>query len=83
MRHNKPANRSHRPDSGQRCALHTRIAVDLKDTPSMRPPNQASNLQASPEPCITKQRLAEHLSVTTRWIELQRQRGLPHIHTPA
>ncbi len=48
----------------------------------MRPPNQASNDQTSPEPWITKQRLAEHLSVTTRWIELQQQRGLPHIHTP-
>jgi len=38
--------------------------------------------EPSPEPWITKQRLAEHLSVTTRWIELQQQRGLPHIHTP-
>lgn len=36
----------------------------------------------SPEPWITKQRLAEHLSVTTRWIELQQRRGLPYIHTP-
>jgi hypothetical protein len=33
-------------------------------------------------PWITKQRLAEHLSVTPRWIELQQRRGLPHIHTP-
>jgi hypothetical protein len=48
----------------------------------MKPPNQASNDQTSPEPWITKRRLAEHLSVTTRWIELQQRRGLPHIHTP-
>jgi len=32
---------------------------------------------------ITKQRLAEHLSVTPRWIELQQRLGLPPIHTPS
>ncbi len=42
-----------------------------------------SNDQTSPEPWITKPRLAEHLSVTPRWIELQQRRGLPHIHTPS
>jgi hypothetical protein len=44
----------------------------------MRPSSQASNGEPLPEPWITKKRLAEHLSVTTRWIELQQQRGLPH-----
>jgi hypothetical protein len=48
----------------------------------MRPPSPASAGESSPEPWITKQRLAEHLSVTPRWIELQQRRGLPHIHTP-
>lgn len=38
--------------------------------------------EPTPEPWITKQSLAKHLSVTTRWIELQQRRGLPHIHTP-
>jgi hypothetical protein len=34
-----------------------------------------------PEPWITKQRLADHLSVTRRWIELQPPRGLPYPRT--
>jgi hypothetical protein len=37
---------------------------------------------ASPEPWIAKQRLAEHLSVTPRWIELQQRLGLPCVRTP-
>lgn len=48
----------------------------------MKPPREHNGEGPSPEPWITKQRLAEHLSVTTRWIELQQQRGLPHLHTP-
>lgn len=48
----------------------------------MKPANEAGDGQLSPEPWITKQRLAEHLSVTQRWIEHQQRRGLPHIHTP-
>jgi len=48
----------------------------------MTPTREHNHEDPSPEPWITKQRLAEHLSVTTRWIELQQQRGLPHIHTP-
>ncbi len=48
----------------------------------MKPPREYNGEEPSPEPWITKQRLAEHLSVTTRWIELQQRRGLPHIHTP-
>jgi hypothetical protein len=44
---------------------------------------EANDHHPSPEPWITKQRLAEHLSVTPRRIELQQRRGLPHIHTPA
>jgi len=47
----------------------------------MMPP-ASHDAEASPEPWITKQRLAAHLSVTPRWIELQQRRGLPHIHTP-
>ncbi|HEY4810412.1 MAG TPA: hypothetical protein VIH71_05070 [Solirubrobacteraceae bacterium] len=47
----------------------------------MKPANEAGDGQLLPEPWITKQRLAEHLSVTPRWIELQQRRGLPHIHT--
>lgn len=31
------------------------------------------------EPWVTKQQLAEHLSVTRRWIELQQQFGLPRL----
>jgi hypothetical protein len=30
---------------------------------------------------VTKQQLAEHLSVTRRWIELQQQLGLPRLST--
>jgi predicted DNA-binding transcriptional regulator AlpA len=30
---------------------------------------------------ITKQELAEHLSVSRRWMELQQPLGLPHIRT--
>jgi hypothetical protein len=51
-------------------------AVNETTQPSQQRPGLARALG------ITKQRLAEHLSVTTRWIELQQQRGLPHIHTP-
>jgi hypothetical protein len=36
---------------------------------------------ASPESWVTKQQLADHLSVTCRWIELQQPRGLPHLST--
>jgi hypothetical protein len=50
--------------------------------PANEPPHEYNCEEPSPEPWITKQRLAEHLSVTTRWIELQQRRGLPHIHTP-
>lgn len=32
-----------------------------------------------PEPWITKQQLAGHLSVTQRWIELQQHLGLPYL----
>jgi hypothetical protein len=48
----------------------------------MKPPSLHKGKEPSPEPWITKQRLAEHLSVTPRWIELQQRLGLPHIHTP-
>lgn len=48
----------------------------------MKPPREHNDEEPSPERWITKQRLAEHLSVTTRWIEFQQRRGLPHIHTP-
>jgi hypothetical protein len=34
-----------------------------------------------PEQWATKQQLADHLSVTCRWIESQQQLGLPYIHT--
>jgi hypothetical protein len=34
-----------------------------------------------PERWVTKQELAEHLSVSRRWIELQHARGLPHLST--
>jgi hypothetical protein len=33
------------------------------------------------EPWVTKRQLADHLSVTPRWIELQQQRGLPRWST--
>lgn len=48
----------------------------------MKPPSPHHREEPSSEPWITKQRLAEHLSVTPRWIELQQRLGLPHIHTP-
>jgi hypothetical protein len=35
----------------------------------------------SPEPWVTKQQLADHLSVTPRWIELQQPLGLPRLST--
>lgn len=31
-----------------------------------------------PEPWATKQQIADHLSVTCRWIESQQQLGLPY-----
>jgi hypothetical protein len=31
------------------------------------------------EPWLTKQRLAEHLAVSGRWIELQQHVGLPYL----
>jgi hypothetical protein len=34
-----------------------------------------------PEPWVTKRQLADHLSVTPRWIELQHPLGLPHLST--
>ena len=34
-----------------------------------------------PEPWVTKRHLADHLSVTPRWIELQQPLGLPHLPT--
>jgi len=34
-----------------------------------------------PEPWVTKRQLADHLSVTPRWIELQQPLGLPRIST--
>jgi hypothetical protein len=46
------------------------------------PLSSAGAAAASPEPWVTKRRLAEHLGVTTRWIELQQQRGLPHLRMP-
>jgi len=32
------------------------------------------------EPWVTKQQIASHLHVTTRWIESQQRLGLPHMH---
>jgi hypothetical protein len=32
-------------------------------------------------PWVTKRQLADHLSVTPRWIELQQPLGLPHLST--
>jgi hypothetical protein len=32
------------------------------------------------EPWVTKQQIAAHLHVTTRWIESQQRLGLPHMH---
>lgn len=39
------------------------------------------NAYRPPEPWVTKQQLADHLSVTCRWIESQQQLGLPNLHT--
>jgi hypothetical protein len=33
------------------------------------------------EPWVTKRQLADHLSVTPRWIELQQPLGLPRLST--
>jgi hypothetical protein len=41
-----------------------------------------SKQPAGPEPWITEQRPAEHLSVTPRWIEFQQRLGLPCVRTP-
>jgi hypothetical protein len=46
----------------------------------MKPSSMHNHEEPSPEPWITKQRLAEHLSVTTRWIELQQTRPAAHPH---
>ena len=40
---------------------------------------QASERHHEPERWVTKQLLAEHLLVTTRWIESQQQVGLPYL----
>jgi hypothetical protein len=49
----------------------------------MKPYSPANDGQfLPPEPWISKQRLAEHLSVTPRWIEQQQRLGLPCLHTP-
>ena len=40
---------------------------------------QASERHCEPERWVTKQLLAEHLLVTTRWIESQQQIGLPYL----
>jgi hypothetical protein len=31
------------------------------------------------EPWVTKQQLADHLLVTSRWVELQQHAGLPYL----
>jgi hypothetical protein len=36
---------------------------------------------ATPEPWVTKRRLAKHLDVTPRWIEMQQRLGLPRLST--
>jgi hypothetical protein len=72
--------RSHNPMSARQ------MYEDVTRTPAAPPANEAVTRaqrrrtiaraldhQAAPR---------RHLSVTTRWIELQQQRGLPHIHTP-
>lgn len=46
----------------------------------MNPPNTSSGAAwQPPEPWVTKQELADHLSVARRWIELQQPRGLPYL----
>jgi hypothetical protein len=40
-----------------------------------------ANEYRPPEPWVTKQRLADHLSVTCRWIESQQQLGLLYLYT--
>jgi hypothetical protein len=35
----------------------------------------------TPEPWVTNRQLADHLSVTPRWIELQQEVGLPRLST--
>jgi hypothetical protein len=40
-----------------------------------------SDADNQPERWITKHELAEHPSVSHRWIELQHPRGLPHLST--
>ncbi len=48
----------------------------------MTPPELSSDASPqTPEPWVTKQQLADHLSVTRRWIELQR--GLPFLRMGA
>ena len=39
------------------------------------------NEHLPPEPWVTKRQLADHLSVTPRWIELQQPLGLPRWST--
>lgn len=40
-----------------------------------------ANEYRPPEPWVTMQQLADHLSMTCRWIESQQQLGLPNPHT--
>jgi hypothetical protein len=35
----------------------------------------------TPEPWVTKRQLADHLSVTRRWSELQQPRSFPYLRT--
>ncbi len=47
----------------------------------MNPLDPSGAAEPPPEPWVTKQQLADHLSVTRRWIELQQPRGLPYLRT--
>lgn len=52
---------------------------DAANRPATSDPATAAASQG-PEPWVTKRRLAKHLEVTTRWIEMQQRLGLPHLH---
>jgi hypothetical protein len=59
-------------------SLRLRPRSDLIAQPMNRDPE---NEHWPPEPWVTKRQLADHLSVTPRWIELQHPLGLPHLST--
>jgi hypothetical protein len=71
---------SSRGRSGQRCS--DRVGSLGRTSAADHAPGRAGGTSESDpdrEQWVTKQQLADHLGVTTRWIECQQRLGLPHL----